>query len=208
MTTLTIDSGLGYAWPEEITGATEVEHELVANVRGSSSQFDGSSQTVEVPGARYALTLRWNVLAGEEANAMLALVHQMRGGAKKILVPWFPRLEPLGTQRGAPTVNASGTGGSVLALNNCTIGGTFKRGDMWELETGQVVCVAEDATAYAASVILRVAVPIRTIPPNGSVAAWDGPRLLMISSNARNKVPAMSGNQVKNVELQFVEVFG
>lgn len=208
MTTITITSGLGYPWPDEIPGATEFEPELVANVRGNASTFDGSVQTIETPGARWRISCRWSYLkAGAEANAMMTLVALMRGGAAKIEVPWFWRRIPQGTLRGAPTVNASGTAGKVLALANCTIGATLEPGDMLGLETGQVVMVEESVTALTTSMLVRVSVPIRTVPPNGSLVTWDDPRMVMMAATPSNKLPTMSAGMLKNVELVFVEKF-
>lgn len=207
MTTISISSGLGYLWPSDLNGVSEFEPEIISNVKGSTSQFNGVTQTTEVPGSRWIFTCRWAALSGEESNAMMALIGSLRGGAKRIFVPWFFRREPLGTQRGAPTVNASGTAGKVLALSNCTIGATFKRGDAWGLATGQTVILEEDAIALSTSVLLRVSIPIRTTPPNGSVAEWDDPGMLMISGSPSNRVATMSGNQLKNVEIRFVEAF-
>lgn len=208
MTTLTIYSGLGYEWPAAIPAPTEFEFELLGNVRASASQFDGSVQTTEVPGARWVFTARWSILQGDEARAMTVLAAKLRGGARRYLVPFFNKPEPLGTQRGAPTVNASGTAGTTLALANCTIGMTFQAGDVWVLETGQAVMIDEDATAVTTSILLHLATPIRTIPANGSVVEWQDPAVLMVSSAQSVRVAAQSGNQLKNVEIRFVEVFG
>jgi hypothetical protein len=207
MTQLVVNSGYGLTWPQEITGCSSFEPMTQANVKASTSQFDGSSQIIETPSARRTVRLSFNILAGEEANAMYALADNLRSGAKRVLVPWFARPVPLGTQRGAPTVNAAGSAGKTLALNNVTIGATFKRGDMWGLVTGQVVMIEEDATNYAASVILRLTVPLRKVPPNGSVAYWDRPRLVMRLADRGVTLPAMSGGQVRDVELNLIEDF-
>lgn len=208
MTTVTILSGLGYEWPSDIPAPTEFEFELVGNVRASASQFDGSVQTTEVPGARWVFTARWSILQGAEARAMTALAAKLRGGARRYLVPFFNKPAPQGTQQGAPTVNAAGTGGTTLALANCTIGKTFKTGDVWALDTGQVVMLDEDAVAATTSVLLHLATPIRTVPANGSVVEWQDPAVLMVSSAQSVRVPTQSGRQLKNVEIRFVEVFG
>lgn len=88
---------------------------LLHNVGLSVSPFTGSIQGIELPGARWQLTVSYEDLSIEYGRKLKAITAQMRGGAEIAHVydlSYIPRRD---TEPGTPVVNGSGQSGTVLA---------------------------------------------------------------------------------------------
>lgn len=99
---------------------------LRANTQTHTSPFDGSSQTLELPGARWIAEMRFDVLTENEWRVLTAFVARLGGAAGRF------RLSPIHAPRravagGAPAVNGAGQGGLALSTRGWAAGAVVMR---------------------------------------------------------------------------------
>jgi hypothetical protein len=92
-------------WPSNLT-PSEIELGLKFNTQVSVSDLSGYVQTVELPGARWSMSLRMPPLERSgESSVMEAFIAKLRGQAVRAVMPVFSRGTPLGGWAGSPKVN-------------------------------------------------------------------------------------------------------
>ena len=202
-------------WPSELVPA-DAEPGIKFNTQISVSDLSGYVQTVELPGARWSMSIRMPTLERDgEASIMEAFIASLRGQAVRAVIPMFKRGTPLGTWAGAPAVNnevgsptLSQTGNS-LEVNGFTAGATFKRGDYFNLGSGgQLLIVTADGVADGSGLATISFQPsIRTAPAHGTLLVSASPKVpLMILTDPHPRWRILAGDD-NQFALDFVEVF-
>lgn len=101
-----------YSWPASIL-PSRFRLELIGNTQsGGKSPFDGTEQTLELPGARWAFDLFFEGLTAEEHRPLMAFIAKLRGRAGRFL--WGPPFPRQATCGGSPAIHAAGLTGTLL----------------------------------------------------------------------------------------------
>lgn len=146
------------------------------------SPFDGSTEGIEFPGERWAVSLTLpprRAAAGGEAEAFFA---RLAGGVERLRLWHVQRPQPRGTMRGSPTLQASVSRGA-LSLQIATTG-TLEAGDMFGVG-GQLFQAFQACTPSGGVLTVPLVQRVRAALTAGAAVTWDKPTALFI-------VPAMS----------------
>ena len=156
------------AFPSDIF-PTECDWRLVPRTQVFSNPFNGSVQTLSLPGAYWQAQLSFANLSRDHAARLHALITQLRGPSGRIQLWDHAFATPRGAAGGNPTINGAGQVGGLLNIKGCTPSSVFlKTGDYCQIGL-QRVMVTADAIANATGLCtLQVEAPIRYAPANGS----------------------------------------
>lgn len=167
------------------------------------SPFDGSIESVEFPGERWALSLTLaprRAANGGEAEAFFA---RIAGGVERVRVWHFLRPQPRGTMRGTPTLAASVVRGAQTLQINTT--GSLKAGDFFKIG-GQVFQAFLDADAVAGVLTVHLVQRVRAALAGGAAVEWDRPTFLCIAPNMTAAAGYSPGVQAP-LAIELQEVF-
>ena len=127
------------SFPAGIRNPTSVQFGLAANTQsGGRSPFDGTEQTLALPGDRWVAEIRWARLPEAEWRIMQAFLANLRGRAGRFT--WGPGafMPRKGTRPGdgglGPRIAAVSTGRVIRTKGWSTTPGsgfTFRRGDLF-----------------------------------------------------------------------------
>lgn len=162
------------AFPGAVPAPNDLSFGLAANTQsGGRSPFDGTEQTLELPGARWMAELRWHDLDVSEWRALAAFVERLGGRAGRFT--WSPigRFPRRGTATGTPLVNGgSQTGKSLITDGWSGTNPAFLAGDLvgYVDPTGRNVMhrVVADVTPSAGAATLTLAPAIRRSPADNA----------------------------------------
>lgn len=156
-----------YTWPtDRLFVPGTIEWRLVPNIiRSNASPFSGHMQTVEVPGARWAVLLNLTANRNADRAQIEAWLSKVRGAANRIAL-WHPvRPTPRGTLQANTTTNATAAAGATSITIAATTGLTLLAGDMLSVATAnsktQLVQVTQDTTAVSSSMTVAFTAPLR-----------------------------------------------
>lgn len=176
---------------------------------GFNSPF--GSQSVEVSGPKWAVSLTAPVQNDETAGAWQALLLRLGGKTNQLELWNQVRPAPRGTMRGTMTLSAGAAQGavslSIVAADQA--GKTLKQGDYLGLGSGttqHLVFVLDDAAADGSGVIaVNINPPLRDAFVLGTTVTWNKPKALFRASASRVDWEYSRGNQVKVGVLDLVE---
>jgi hypothetical protein len=124
------------SWPTGLRNPSSVSGpSLRANtMSGGRSPFDGTEQTLELPGARWVAELRWNNLPAAQWRILQAFITSLRGQSGRFTwgpSAFAPRLGGATSAGGlGPRVKTAGQTGSVLVTTGWSgLGWVFEPGD-------------------------------------------------------------------------------
>lgn len=202
-------------WPSALVPA-EIEFGIRFNTQVSVSDLSGYVQTLELPGARWSMSLRMAELdrAGEAA-LLESFIARLRGQAVRAVMPVFGRSSPRGTWAGAPAVNNEVGSpelvqtGTSLEVSGFSASATFKEGDYFNIGTdGELKMVTADGTANGSGLATISFQPaIRTSPAHGTLLVFNSPVVpLMILTDPHPRWRLRPGDS-HDFALDFIEVF-
>nr|VFK15078.1 MAG: hypothetical protein BECKLPF1236A_GA0070988_101201 [Candidatus Kentron sp. LPFa]VFK30973.1 MAG: hypothetical protein BECKLPF1236C_GA0070990_101251 [Candidatus Kentron sp. LPFa] len=118
-------------WPQDIRPAS-MGWLLRANTMAHRSPYTGSTETQELPGARWVVKMSFGNMRRSEEQLLQAFINDSRGISGRFRLFHFVRPTPLGTVTGTPRIKgAEQTGASILVDGlpaNET--GVFEPGDL------------------------------------------------------------------------------
>ncbi|MBK1656842.1 phage head spike fiber domain-containing protein [Paracraurococcus ruber] len=123
------------AFPAAIRNPNSIRFGLAANTQsGGRSPFDGTEQTLALPGAKWAAEVRWNTLPEAQWRIMQAFLAGLRGRAGRFT--WGPTHMPRKGDGGADSVgrrvlSGSQTGGTLLVTGFDGGSFAFRAGDIF-----------------------------------------------------------------------------
>lgn len=148
----------------------------VSNTQVSTSPLSGAVQTIELPGARWKVSVSYPPLLDADAALMRAFLVKMRGQANRVDLWPFDQQSPRGTAGGTPLVNGGSQTGTSLITDGWTAGATLLTGDFFAVAT-QLFMVAADATADGSgNMTITVEPPIRVSPANNAAITVNKPK--------------------------------
>lgn len=145
---------------------SEASERLLGLTQTHESPFDGTMQTLEMPGARWEFTITWQTLSSDDRREMAAFLARLRGRAGRFTYGpfWSPRRA---TGGGTPVINGAGQSGEVLSTTGWAANAQVMRAGDWlsYVDTAgrrRLHQVVADATANASGVAaLTISPPIR-----------------------------------------------
>lgn len=169
------------------------------------------AQVTEATAPLWAVALTIPTVAAADSGAWLALLMKLRGKTNQLALHNYGRPAPLGTMRGAMTLNSSAAQGAT-ALSVVASGENSKtllQGDLLGVGTGtatQVVMVVADATSGGSGIIaLTVEPPLRNAHNAGAAVTWDKPTALFRCREAPAKWEHKPGGLVGGIALNLIE---
>jgi hypothetical protein len=181
---LTLDGAepiaVGIGLPAIRRPAEAAEH-LVGLTQTHQSPFDGSVQTLEMPGARWELTATWPTLGPDDRRVMAAFLASLRGKAGRFTfspAQWSPRRASGG---GSPVINGDFQTGTTLSTRGWTALGQAMRAGDWLsfVDTRgrrRLHLVLADVNADASGIAaLQISPPIRRAGADGAVVEITAP---------------------------------
>lgn len=158
----------------------EASERLIGLTQTHESPFDGTTQTLELPGARWEFTMTWPTLSPDDRRELSAFLARLRGRAGRFTYGpfWSPRRAVGG---GSPVINGAGQSGTTLSTSGWAASAQAMRAGDWlsYLDTAgrqRLHQVVADATASASGVAaLVISPPIRRAGANGAVIEISAP---------------------------------
>ena len=166
-----------------------------------TSQFNGETQTVWMPGSRWVCTFTFGNHVHTDRAAIEGFLAGLEGQYHRISMGHPRRTEPRGTMRGSPTLNGTAVQGARVL--NILGTGTLLAGDMLGVG-GQLVMVTADATSALSAVAITP--PLRAQANVGAAVTWSAPKTLWVPSTNEILVP-YEHKIAPRFAVQLVEVF-
>lgn len=159
---------------------SEAAEKLIGLTQTHESPFDGTMQTLEMPGARWEFTVTWQTLSPDDRRELSALLARLRGRAGRFTYGpiWSPRRA---TGGGVPVINGAGQSGEVLSTSGWTPSVQVMRAGDWlsYVDLGgrqRLHQVVADASANASGIAaLTISPPIRRAGSNGAAVEIAAP---------------------------------
>lgn len=194
-------------WPtSDVFRPAHFEIALRSNVLISASQFTGSIQTVEVPGARWVIAMQLDPAEWSDQAVREGILSQIAGQANRVALWHMARPTPQGTMAGSPTLSATAAAGATSLSIATTAGATLLAGDMGKVGS-QLVQVVEPATADGSGAMTANIRPaLRAQVASGSAFVWNRPTGLFLLTQQEVRVPYQP-SWGGEISLEFVEVF-
>lgn len=162
MTTLT--------WPTSLPRPSGLTFSLRPNSQAFQSPLTKSTQTMEMPGARWVAVVTWSELIKPEIRALRAFLAKLRGRAGRVYL-WDMSLEtPDGIATGTPLVMGAAQVGSSLVTDGWTnsVTGILLTGDYIGVN-GELKTLVSDADSDAGGqATLVFEPPLRTSPADNA----------------------------------------
>ena len=194
-----------------LSAPAAVEWGLRANTQVFTSPLNGSVQTLELPGARWAGSFTWQTLEEADATLLQAFLVKLRGQANRFTLHPYHRPVPRGTiaLSAVTLTSAVAALATTCSLTGCGAGGTLKAGDYFSV-AGELKMAVADATADGAGVIATATFE----PPVRASAGWSGGAA--VTTNKPTATFMLSDPHVRwntrapvftDIALDIVEVF-
>lgn len=167
-------------WPTLNRKPTRQSWELRSLTQVHESPLNGSVQTQELPGARWASSIVFESVAHpDDRAALMSFAAQLRGRAGRVQVRnWGARAR--GTLGGTPLVDGGAQTGASLATDGWSVGATVRAGDFFAV-AGEFKMVTADATADGVGAMtLTFEPPLHASPADNAALTFVAPTVLMM----------------------------
>lgn len=184
---------------------------LIPNTQVFVSPLSGASQTMELPGARWAGQFSYDNMSDADIRILRGFLAQLRGRAGRFFMYDFSHPTPSGVATGTPIVALAQTAGQVT-LN--TSGWTASRtnimmiGDYFATSTGELKMVVANVNSSATgTATLTFEPPLRAAVTLSSAITINTPKATcMLMDDQQDQIdlrPPILGS----VTIKFMEAF-
>ena len=186
----------------------QLEWKSISPAEVFESPIDGSVQTGDTQGPRWALVADLRPMAEADIAEFQAFLAKLRGKTNRALVRYFAREVPRGTiNLSGVTVNgALSVGATQLDLSGCGSATTLLTGDFIGIG-GQLLMVVDGphtASGGGAMTSVKFEHPLRAIASHGAPVTTDKPTCRMILAGQSNGWPTGVA-VISKMALQFEE---
>ncbi|MCF6267636.1 MAG: hypothetical protein L3J57_13985 [Desulfuromusa sp.] len=147
------------------------------------SPLNGVTQTLELPGARWAADISFAKMTDGNKRILSAFLVALRGQAGRFYLSDPTNQTPAGSVNGAPVIDtAVSDTPTLIGSSGWTVSaiGVLKAGDMIGFATGELKMVVADVDADASGqAIIHVEPPCREQPTDGTTIVTDAPTCIM-----------------------------
>ncbi len=186
---------------------------LLANTQSFGSPLDGSTQTRELPGARWRAELTLGTLRPAQWRRLTAWAARMRGQAGRTYLSPTHAKVPQGAAGGTPRIAGAGQTGTVLILDGAAPGvaGWLREGDFLSFPLGAGMAlhmvVADAGSTSSGNVSLTIEPPLRGSPASGAAVTVASPVAVMRLADDEQGVLDITPPQLGAMTLSLVESF-
>lgn len=171
-----------------INNPSQITWRLRANTQTQRSPWDGTTQTLRLPGERWEATLVWETLKEDDWRLLSAFIAQLGGMAGRFY--YGPVHSPRrATGTGTPLVNGSIQTGTAISIKGWDASAqAFKAGDFFSVNDSNGRPLLYQATTDSAATNLgvasvSVAPPVRrSVADNTAVAITSPVAVFMLAS--------------------------
>lgn len=152
----------------------------LSNTQVFESPLTRSTQTLALPGARWACSATWQNLTPAEAALMRAFLYGLRGRAGRFYLPHFGRRSPLSAIAGTPRIAGTSQTGATLDTDGWTPGATLAAGEF--VQIGDELRVTTAAATADGSGVLELVLdePVRSSPADNTQLVFSLPAAVMM----------------------------
>lgn len=187
-------------------GVSQFVPEIRSNVIVSVSGANGAIQTVELPGARWFITLTYPDSTIARRIKQEAFWAKVRGQVNRINMFHLFHKVPIGTMRGTPTVSSNTSQGASVIPVHASAGATLLAGDIVGIN-GQWCKLTDDVTFDGSgNANININVPIRAAITAGTSVIWDKPTIKCITQSAGVPIP-YGVDKAPSFSVSLVEMF-
>lgn len=178
---------------------------IISNAKDFVSPFNGSSQTVSRPGARWGCSMEFANLTTYQARQLEILIAQMKAGAKWVRLRDFavyPR-----PALGAPNVKDAGQLGEFVTTRGWSPNRIVLRlGDYVTIEQELKRVCADVISTAAGEATLQIVPPLRTSPLPGDLVEVKAPYGVFKLPSDNVPKPRRQPGIFTDVTIDFEEV--
>ncbi|HJV73175.1 MAG TPA: hypothetical protein VJ654_03050 [Noviherbaspirillum sp.] len=180
---------------------------LKSNTESFTSPLNGSTQTIERPGARWKATLTMPPLTVSNAVLLDAFLLQLNGKAGRFYLYPHHRPTPRGLG-GSGVVSGGGQTGKTLATTGWTAGWLVLRaGDFFQVGSELKMCTADAVASGTGTVTLQFMPALRSAPSNGAAIVSTNPQTIMMLDTDETLTGKAPGPSYDPMTLSCIEVF-
>jgi len=182
---------------------------LVPNTQIFTSPLNRTTQTAELPGARWQAEASWQNLPHSDARLLKAFLARLRGAAGRFYFWDMSHPAPSGTALGAGVVNGASQAGASIITNGWTINqaNLFAVGDYIGIGGELKVVTVQAASDAAGASTITFEPPLRSAPANGSPIVIAAPTCVMRLADDKQDGFVFSGPLSASPKIACVEVF-
>lgn len=200
-----------FTYPTLSIGPSGITFGLVSNTMVHVAPLSGATQTVEIPGAKWAGQITYNQLEENDMRLLRGFLAQMRGRANRMMIWDFSNPIPNGVATGTPIVATAAIKGAVtLATSGWTISQTniMKIGDYFATSTGELKIIVADVNSSATgTALLTFEPPARAAIPLSSAITVNTPKVKCMLIDDRQDQIDVRPPILGSATLTFVEAF-
>jgi len=186
---------------------TECDWRLVPRTQVFSNPFNGSVQTLSLPGAYWQAQLSFANLSRDQGARLHALITQLRGPSGRIQLWDHAFASPRGNAGGNPVIDGAGQVGGQIAIRGCTPSSLFlKTGDYCQMGLQRVIVTADAIANATGRCTLQVEAPIRYAPANGSaIIVNKASSVMMLKDDDQGGRRSSKKLVLSSLSLTFIE---
>ena len=185
------------------------EWALVSNTQAHRSPLNGTVQTLELPGSRWAATLRFDNLNQADTRTMVAFLAKLRGRAGRFYLYDHSLAAPRGIATGTPLVKGASQTGASLITDGWTISqtGILKAGDYIGVNGELKIVTADVNSDGIGDATLSIEPPLRSSPADNAAITVTRPTCtMMLADDDQTKWSTQPGFW-SGMVISCVEVF-
>lgn len=194
--------------------ATELKWALQTNTQTFTSPLSNSTQTAEMPGARWSASLSFRDLQPSEHRVWLARTAKLRGSSGRCYLSPSFGYPLLGAGGGTPLVKGAGQTGTSLNVDGCPLN-TFNwlvEGDFFSFDNGLAqrelkVVTANVDTDGSGNATITFEPPIRSAPADNAAIEINAPSAIMRLMDDGQVQWSITGRRLGASTIQFIESF-
>lgn len=177
------------------------------NTQVSSSQISGITQTVELPGARWAGSLSYRDMTLTESASLKAFLLQLRGSAGRFSYGDASHTSPFNTVTGSLTISS----GTRTVIRTTVGSGSFSTGDYIQIGTDdnrELKMVLVSALVAGNTYDLTIEPPIRRSTFIGQSIVYNNPTgVFMLTTSDQASWSIRSKAQLSDMSIEFFEAY-
>lgn len=196
-------------WPASLPRPSGLTFSLKPNSQSFQSPLTKTTQTMEMPGARWVAVVTWSELVRAEIRTLRAFLAQLRGRAGRVYL-WDMSMEtPEGVATGTPLVMGAAQVGSSLVTDGWTasVTGILLTGDYIGVG-GELKTLIADANSNASGqATLVFEPPLRASPADNAAITLIKPTCIFrLLDDDQDNIPIQAPLR-GSITLTFEEAF-
>ena len=188
---------------------TVVSFSLIPNTQKFESPLNRTTQTLELPGARWAAKMEYKNRSEADGRVLKAFLASLRGMSGRFYLSDLSHPTPSGTALGTPLVKGAGQTGTSLNIDGCTINQTafLKAGDYFGVNGELKIVTATVPTDGSGNATIPFEPPIRTSPADNAVITLTNPVCTMRLVDDNQDQVEFDPERRPTITINCVEVF-